>query len=55
LFIRQQGGAVFTAGTQDHRKHIAPVGTDPGKTTFHLVALPDRGTIIIKKKFSRKS
>ncbi len=33
---------------------IASVGIDLGKTTFHLVALDDRGTIVIRKKFSRK-
>ena len=34
--------------------HIASIGIDLGKTTFHLVALDGQGTIIIKKKFSRK-
>jgi len=34
--------------------HIASIGIDLGKTTFHLVALDGQGTIIVKKKFSRK-
>lgn len=34
--------------------HIASVGIDLGKTTFHLVALDDYGNVVIKKKFSRK-
>jgi transposase len=33
--------------------HIASIGIDLGKTTFHLVALDDRCQIVIKKKFSR--
>jgi len=33
--------------------HIASVGIDLGKTTFHLVALDDHGKIVIKNKFSR--
>jgi len=34
--------------------HIASIGIDLGKTTFHLVALDDQGRIMMKKKFSRK-
>ncbi len=34
--------------------HIASVGIDLGKTTFHLVALDDRGKVVIKSKFSRQ-
>jgi len=34
--------------------HIASVGIDLGKTTFHLVALDEHGKIIIKSKFSRQ-
>ncbi len=34
--------------------HIASVGIDLGKTTFHLVALDEHGKILIRKKFSRK-
>ena len=34
--------------------HIASVGIDLGKTTFHLVALDDHGNIVIRKKFSRR-
>lgn len=33
--------------------HIASIGIDLGKTTFHLIALDDHGQIVIKKKFSR--
>jgi transposase len=34
--------------------HIASVGIDLGKTTFHLVALDEHGRVVIKKKFSRQ-
>jgi hypothetical protein len=34
--------------------HIACIGIDLGKTTFHLVALDRQGTIMMKKQFSRK-
>jgi len=34
--------------------HIASIGIDLGKTTFHLVALDDHGNIVIRKKFSRR-
>jgi len=33
--------------------HIASIGIDLGKTTFHLVALGDRSKIFLRKKFSR--
>jgi predicted NBD/HSP70 family sugar kinase len=33
---------------------ITSIGIDLGKTTFHLVALDERGKIVIKQKFSRK-
>jgi transposase len=33
--------------------HIASIGMDLGKTIFHLVALDERGRMVIKKKFSR--
>jgi len=33
---------------------IASIGIDLGKTTFHLVALDERGKFVIKQKFSRK-
>jgi transposase len=33
--------------------HIASVGIDLGKTTFHLVALGERSKVLIRKKFSR--
>ena len=33
--------------------HIASIGIDLGKTTFHLVALDERGQVVIRKKFSR--
>jgi transposase len=33
--------------------HIASVGIDLGKTTFHLVALEARGKVLVRKKFSR--
>jgi transposase len=33
--------------------HIASVGIDLGKTTFHLVALDEHGKVVIRKKFSR--
>jgi transposase len=34
--------------------HIASIGIDLGKTTFHLVALDGYGKVVSKKKFSRK-
>src|ERR1051326_388841 len=34
--------------------HIASVGIDLGKTTFHLVAVNEHGKIVIKNKFSRQ-
>jgi transposase len=34
--------------------NICSIGIDLGKTTFHLVALGERGKTIIKKRFSRK-
>ena len=34
--------------------HIASIGIDIGKTTFHLVALDEHGSIVLRKKFSRK-
>jgi transposase len=33
---------------------ITSIGIDLGKTTFHLIALDERGKIVIKQKFSRK-
>src|ERR1700740_2338295 len=33
--------------------HIASIGIDLGKTTFHLVALGERNKILVRKKFSR--
>ena len=35
--------------------HIASIGIDIGKTTFHLVALDEHGSIVLRKKFSRKA
>jgi len=34
--------------------HIASIGIDLGKTTFHLVALDDHSNIVIRKKVSRR-
>jgi transposase len=33
--------------------HIASIGIDLGKTTFHLVALGEQNKILLRKKFSR--
>jgi transposase len=33
--------------------HIASIGIDLGKTTFHLVALDEHGKVVLQKKFSR--
>jgi hypothetical protein len=33
--------------------HIASIGIDLGKTTFHLVAFGQRSKVLIRKKFSR--
>jgi transposase len=40
--------------TEDHQMNIRSIGIDLGKTTFHLVALGERGEILLKKKLSRK-
>ncbi len=34
--------------------HIASIGIDLGKTTFHLVALDEQGNSVLKRKLSRK-
>ncbi len=39
--------------TEDHHMQIRSIGIDLGKTTFHLVALGERGKVIIRKKLSR--
>ena len=33
--------------------HIASIGIDLGKNTFHLVALGERSKVLVRKKFSR--
>jgi transposase len=33
---------------------IRSVGIDLGKTSFHLVALGDKGKVLLKKKFTQK-
>ena len=33
--------------------HIASIGIDLGKNTFHLVALGERNKVLLGKKFSR--
>ena len=33
--------------------HIASIGIDLGKTTFHLVVLGERNKILLRRKFSR--
>ena len=33
--------------------HIASIGIDLGKTTFHLVALGERNKVLVRKKHSR--
>jgi transposase len=33
--------------------HIASIGIDLGKTTFHLIALGERNKILLRRKFSR--
>src|SRR5262249_31216207 len=33
--------------------HIASIGIDLGKTTFHLVALGEHSKVLVRKKFSR--
>src|SRR3974377_1055565 len=33
--------------------HIASIGIDLGKTTFHFVALGERSKVLVRKKFSR--
>src|SRR5258708_10220306 len=34
--------------------HIHSVGIDLGKTTFHLVAVGDKGKVLLKKKFTQR-
>jgi transposase len=34
--------------------HIASIGIDLGKTTFHLVALSEQSKVLVRKKFSRQ-
>ncbi len=34
--------------------HIATVGIELGKTTFHLVGLTERGKVVVRKKCSRE-
>ncbi len=34
--------------------HIASIGIDLGKTTYHLVALGEHGKVVVRKKFSRQ-
>jgi transposase len=34
--------------------HIASIGIDIGKTTFHVVALNEHGSVVVRRKFSRK-
>ncbi len=33
--------------------HIASIGIDLGKTTFHLLALGEHSKVLVRKKFSR--
>ena len=33
--------------------HIASIGIDLGKNTFHMVALGERSKVVVRKKFSR--
>ena len=33
--------------------HIASIGIDLGKTTFHLVAFGEHSEILLRRKFSR--
>ncbi len=33
--------------------HIASIGIDLGKTTFHLVALGENSKVLVRRKFSR--
>jgi transposase len=33
--------------------HIASIGIDLGKTTFHVVALDDHGKVVVRKKFTK--
>jgi len=37
---------------EDHHMHIASIGIDLGKTTFHLVALGERNKVLVSKKSS---
>jgi hypothetical protein len=34
-------------------QHVATLGIDVGKTTFHLIGLEVRGAIVLRQKLSR--
>ena len=34
--------------------HITSIGIDIGKTTFHVVALNEHGSVVVRRKFSRQ-
>ena len=44
---------MIASETEDHHMQIRSIGIDLGKTTFHLVALGERGQVVIRKKLSR--
>ncbi len=44
LFSTPPPSSITRQLTEDHRMHIASIGIDLGKTTFHLVALDEQGT-----------
>jgi hypothetical protein len=39
---------------EDRLMEITSVGTDLGKTAFHLVVLSQQGKVVVRKKFSRQ-
>jgi transposase len=50
---RRVGLRLGSLREEDHHMHIASIGIDLGKTTFHLVALGECNKVLLRKKFSR--
>src|SRR6476646_9876096 len=50
---RRVGLRLGSLNEEDHAMHIASIGIDLGKATFHLVALGEHNKVLLRKKFSR--
>src|SRR5579872_2991645 len=52
--VRRRVGLTARQFTQGGSSmHIASIGIDLGKTTFHLVALGENSKVLVRRKFSR--